>query len=285
MKTKLGGNTKLMEAIIPKDFNVGCRRPTPGNGYLEALNGEKTTVFTEGITKITPTGIVSESGATVDVDVIICATGFDTTYRPKFPLIGLDGIPLAEKWEGVPESYISLAAPDCPNLWFYSGPFSPVAQGSIPPLLTLFSKHFIRIIAKMRKQHIRRMYPKRSAIDDYMEHAHQYLQRTCWADPCTSWFKQGKKDGVVVTWPGSRLAYMDCLEKPHWEDYEIEYWGKNRWAWLGSGFHSIEFDGHSDITYYLDGPVSKHSYDSGASDGVRNASIMEDEERRSGSRL
>ncbi|KAF2100019.1 FAD/NAD(P)-binding domain-containing protein [Rhizodiscina lignyota] len=253
MKTKMGGNTRLMDAIIPKDFNVGCRRPTPGNGYLEALIGDKSTVFTEEIECIKPHSIVTSSGAEVEVDVIICATGFDTSYRPKFPLIGLDGIPLAEKWKDTPESYISVAAHNVPNFFLYSGPWSPVAQGSILPLLTAFTKHFIQIVKKMRKQHIRRISPKQSAIDDYLEHSQKYLTRTCWADPCTSWFKQGKKDGPVVMWPGSRLAFMDLLEEVNWEDYHVEYWSKNRWGWLGSGFHRIEFDDSADITYYLDG--------------------------------
>jgi hypothetical protein len=28
MSTKLAGNTELIEAIVPKNFGVGCRRPT-----------------------------------------------------------------------------------------------------------------------------------------------------------------------------------------------------------------------------------------------------------------
>lgn len=30
--TKVAVLTQLMENLIPKDFNVGCRRPTPGIG-------------------------------------------------------------------------------------------------------------------------------------------------------------------------------------------------------------------------------------------------------------
>lgn len=30
MKTRLSNNEELMDAIIPKNFNVGCRRPTVG---------------------------------------------------------------------------------------------------------------------------------------------------------------------------------------------------------------------------------------------------------------
>ncbi|KAI1918440.1 hypothetical protein LOZ65_004896 [Ophidiomyces ophidiicola] len=250
MTSKLGDNTHLKSKIIPQTFNVGCRRPTPGNGYLEALTGPKTTCYTENINGITPNGFLTADGVEVEVDVIICATGFDTTFRPQFPIIGLDGKLLSDRWKNAAESYLSVSVPNFPNYFMYSGPYSPVAQGSILQLISLFSNHFIQIIQKMRKEHIRRLSPKENAMKDFMEHASLYLQRTAWADPCSSWFKQGKKDGNIVMWPGSRLSFFDLLREPKYEDYEIEYWSGNRWGYLGNGFSTIEFDG-SDISYYL----------------------------------
>ncbi|EEP79143.1 predicted protein [Uncinocarpus reesii 1704] len=250
MRSKLGDNTRLKSKIIPQTFNVGCRRPTPGNGYLEALVGPKTTCYTEDIGGITPHGFLTADGTEVEVDVIICATGFDTTFRPRFPIIGLDGKNLADRWADRAESYISLSVPQVPNYFMYSGPYSPLAQGSILPLLTLFSNHFIQIIKKMRKEHIRRLSPKESAMRDFVEHASLYLQRTAWADDCSSWFKQGKKDGNLIIWPGSRLAFFDLIKEPKYEDYEIEYWSKNRWGYLGNGFSTVEFNG-CDISHYL----------------------------------
>ena len=38
MMTKLNGNKELIEAMVPKHFGVGCRRPTPGNGFLVSLH-------------------------------------------------------------------------------------------------------------------------------------------------------------------------------------------------------------------------------------------------------
>ncbi|OQU97838.1 hypothetical protein CLAIMM_03718 [Cladophialophora immunda] len=257
MSSKLGHNPRLVDRMIPKDFNVGCRRPTPGNGYLEALVAEKTTCYTDSIAAITPKGFITADGEEVEVDVIICATGFDTSFRPRFPIIGMEGTNLSERWKEVPASYISVAAPQIPNYFMYTGPFGPVAQGSVLPLLTLCSQYVIQVIRKMRKEHIRRLYPKDSAIEDFMEHTATYMPRTCWSDPCTSWFKQGTKDGPIVMWPGSRLAFFDLMETPNFEDYEIEYWSRNRWGWLGNGFSTIEFNGKSDITYYLDSQAGR----------------------------
>ncbi|KAF1991026.1 flavin-binding monooxygenase [Aulographum hederae CBS 113979] len=254
MTTKLAAKPSLRDIIIPKDFNVACRRPTPGNGYLEALASPKTTVFTTPIHSITSTGIIDS--ATVSehpLDVIICATGFDTSFRPRFPLTGLDPtLPLAGKWSTFPSSYLGIGVDGFPNYFTYSGPFTPAAQGSILPILTMLTQHFLTIVKKMRRQHIRRLSPKKSSVDDFVEHAATFMPRTCWSDPCSSWFKQGKKDGPVVMWPGSRLAYFEMLREPHFEDYEIEYWSGNRWGCMGSGFVDFEFTGERDLTWYLD---------------------------------
>lgn len=75
METKLDHREDLTDNLIPKDFNIGCRRPTPGNGFLEALTNAKTDVHFGEIEKITEDGFVSKDGTSHDVDTIICATG------------------------------------------------------------------------------------------------------------------------------------------------------------------------------------------------------------------
>lgn len=86
MMRKLGQDPRLVDKVIPKDFNVGCRRPTPGNGFLEALTASNTTCLTDPIRKITNKGFVDHKGNETEVDVIICATGFNTSwYVPHYP--------------------------------------------------------------------------------------------------------------------------------------------------------------------------------------------------------
>ena len=254
MFTKLAAKPELRDAIIPPDFNVACRRPTPGNGYLEALAGDKTTVFTSTIGGITERGVIdSATGEEHEVDVIICATGFDTSFRPRFPITGLNpDITLAEKWSEYPASYLGISVDGFPNYFTYAGPSTPVAQGSLLPIMTLITSHLMQVIRKMRTQHIRRMSPKTQAVADFAEHSRTFMPRTCWSDPCTSWFKQGTKTGPVVMWPGSRLSFFEVLRHPNFEDYDIEYWSGNRFGYLGTGFVDFEFNGSRDLTWYLD---------------------------------
>ena len=114
MKTKLENNPRLVKHLIP-DFAVGCRRPTPGNGYLEALTQPNVRVVTDAIKRIVPEGIELSTGEVVKVDVFICATGFDISFCPRFPLIGRNGVSLQSQWQTKPEGYLSLAAENFPN--------------------------------------------------------------------------------------------------------------------------------------------------------------------------
>lgn len=253
MTRKLKSRPEILDFMIPDDFNVGCRRPTPDHGYLQALAGEKTTVLPGSISAITPAGVVDAAGIEHPVDVIICATGFDTSFRPRFPIVGLDQTTtLADKWTHLPASYLGISVDGFPNYFTYGGPFTPVAQGSVLPILSHLSRHFLEIVTTMRRQHIRRLSPKGSCVNDFMEHTKTYLPRTCWADPCTSWFKQGTKDGDLIMWPGSRLSFFEAVRSPHLQDYEIEYWSRNRFGYLGNGFVDFEFTSPKDNTWYLD---------------------------------
>jgi hypothetical protein len=71
--------------------------------------GLKTTAYTEQIQRITKNGFIDPDGVEHHVDVIICATGFDTSYSLKYPVY-VNGVDMNEKWRSrdkVP-SYLSV---------------------------------------------------------------------------------------------------------------------------------------------------------------------------------
>jgi len=66
-----------------------------------------------------------------EADTIVCATGFDVSYRPRFPIVGKNGVDLADKWKVCPESYLGLAIPDFPNFITFIGPTWPVEVSTV----------------------------------------------------------------------------------------------------------------------------------------------------------
>lgn len=89
---------------------------TPSSGYLKSLTKPKVQVVTEAAVRITEDRVVDESGNEHKVDVIICATGFDVSFKPHFEVIGRNG---AEQFGDFPKAYLAVTAPNFPNLFLY----------------------------------------------------------------------------------------------------------------------------------------------------------------------
>ncbi|KAH7319073.1 putative dimethylaniline monooxygenase [Rhexocercosporidium sp. MPI-PUGE-AT-0058] len=250
MRRKLEKKAWIANAIVPKDFAVGCRRPTPGNGYLEALCEDNVDVMIGPIEEITEKGIRTSGGVEHEVDIIICATGFDVSWKPEYPTIGREGRSLAEEWATVPSTYLSITVPHFPNYLIFNGPFGPYGHGSFLPITEVLSKHFLQMLEKMSLEHLTSFSPSEAAVADFAEHRRTFLPRTAWSGPCRSWFKQGTIDGEVMMWPGSRVHFFENMKTVRWEDYELKYANRNRFWYLGNGFSQREFDGR-DLTWYL----------------------------------
>lgn len=130
------------------------------------------------------------------------------------------------------------------------GPYGPTGHGAFIPLIEHVHKYILTAIKKMQTENIKSLSPSLRACEAFSEHADLYLQRTAWAGKCRSWFKQGRLDGKLTIWPGSRLVFFGLMSSPRYEDYHIDYRVGNPFAFLGTGFSTKEFDG-SDLAYYL----------------------------------
>ncbi|TEA10419.1 FAD-binding monooxygenase moxY [Colletotrichum sidae] len=266
MRSKLAGRPDLQDLIIPKNFAVGCRRPTPGNGYLEALCEDNVTVVSSSIQEITPDGIRTADGTEHEFDVIVCATGFDVSWRPRYPTIGRNGVSLSEYWKDVPNTYLSLAVANMPNYVIFNGPFGPYGHGSFLPITEAVARYVMQMLRKMSEEEVASFCPKQDAVDDFAEHRRKFLPRTAWTSPCRSWFKQGTVDGEPMMWPGSRIQFFETIATPRWEDYDLAYTTSNRFGYWGNGFAARETDGR-DLTWYL-----------GLLDGLDEQPALPDEE-------
>jgi hypothetical protein len=116
----------LVEGFLPS-FAVGCRRTTPVSGFIliyaqltydegisfmKSLQEPNVDVHFTAVEQITETGITGADGREVSgIDTIVCATGFDTSFRPHFPIIGQKNVSLADLFTPNPDSYFGLSCP------------------------------------------------------------------------------------------------------------------------------------------------------------------------------
>ncbi|KAE8383907.1 hypothetical protein BDV26DRAFT_299342 [Aspergillus bertholletiae] len=239
MAARLGTSEKgrrLADLLIPT-FPVGCRRLTPGQGFLEALMKPSVDTHWNNLQEITEDGILLKSGETLELDAIICATGFDTSFKPRFSLIGKGGVELTEKWElEEPEAYFGIAVPNMPNYFCFIGPNSPISNGSLVQAIQMTGVYIYNCITKLQTQGIKSMTISNQAVRHLNTHAQSWLRDTVWAASCRSWYKQGTTDGRNIgLYCGSCFHFVEALRDPRWEDYDFEYLGSNRFEYLGNG--------------------------------------------------
>ena len=278
LREKLENNMKalikdpeLQELLIPK-FEVGCRRLSPGEPYLQALQSPKVTPIFGDIEAIRPEGLVA-GGKVRPADTIILATGFDTSFRPRFPIVGQGGIDLRDLWKTEPVAYCGLAVSGFPNYLIFLGPNTPISNGSLMGTLEITADYFVRIIKKLVHEDALWFNVRPEVQADFDGHTQMTMEKMVWSGKCNSWFKN-EHGKVIALWPGSSLHYREFLESDRWEDFEWRYKG-NRFAYWGQGFAKIEHDPDADLAYYLkpQNPLPLEAYYSSAKGSVGSSKI------------
>lgn len=79
------------------------------------MGKENVTVIFDEVVELTPTSCITRNGTEIELDAMICATGFDTSFRPRFSIVGRGNKDLREEWADEPRSYLSIAAHGFPN--------------------------------------------------------------------------------------------------------------------------------------------------------------------------
>ncbi|KAF2816163.1 FAD/NAD(P)-binding domain-containing protein [Mytilinidion resinicola] len=248
MKEKLH-NDYLEERLVP-NWHVGCRRLTPGVGYLESLGKENVEVVYGEITKISEKGCVSDNGNEYPLDVLICATGFNTSFKPRFPVINHKGVNLQDVWKDEAQSYFGVAAADFPNYLIFLGPNCPIGNGPVLSAIECQADYFLKLVDRFQTHNIAQFAPRQDAVDDFIKHKNDFMTTTVWNDPCRSWYKQRPDGPITALWPGSTLHYIEALMELRLDDWETKYNG-NRFAWLGDGYSQTELDPTADWGYYI----------------------------------
>ncbi|KAF7114789.1 hypothetical protein CNMCM5793_000328 [Aspergillus hiratsukae] len=255
MKRRLSRKPELCDNLIPS-FPPVCRRLTPGPGYLEALTDDKVDVITSKIVKVDAEGIITADGQHHPTDVLVCATGFDTTFTPRFPIIGRNGVTLADRWQKTPETYLSLAVDGFPNYFVCLGPNAALGEGNLLLLVEKEIDYFTLCVQKMQRDNIRAMSVKKEAVEMFTRHCDQYFSRTVFSEKCRSWYKGGTEDGrITALWPGSSLHSMKALAYPRWEDYTYNYVNDNPNGWIGDGWTENEKFNKINVDYLNDDEV------------------------------
>lgn len=144
----------LRQKLTPS-YGFACKRPAISSEYLNAYNRENVTLITDGISTITPEGIMTDDGRLHKCDILILATGFKTLEAgnaPSFSVSGQNGVELHTFWaQNRYQAYNGVSVPAFPNFFLTFGPYS--AGLNWFTMLENNVKHILRCLKKAKREH------------------------------------------------------------------------------------------------------------------------------------
>jgi cation diffusion facilitator CzcD-associated flavoprotein CzcO len=249
---KLAKRPDLLDLFLPK-WSIGCRRLTPAVGYFQAVVSGNVDIVRTSAVEVTATGILGSDGKHREYDAIIWATGFDTSFYPSFGVHGRNG---AKLYPEEARAYLTAHAEEMPNFFTIGGPGLMSFNGDYLGGLEKILDHILKFVFKLQRERYQTVCVKKQSVIDFTTWIDNYLERTVHNQSCSSWYKNGSKNGKVrAIWCGTSLHLFDALIEPCWEEfdwtrYPNEREGANRYAWLGNGRTRAELNG-GDYTWYI----------------------------------
>lgn len=267
MRDRLAKKSEIAEHLIP-DFPPLCKRLTPGPGYLEALVADNVNVIPEKISHVDETGITTADGKHRPVDVIVCATGFNTSFQGRFPVYGRGGANLQDRYKVRPETYLSVCTDQFPNFFQSLGPNSAVGNGNLLIIIEAISLYVGQILQRLAQGNIKTIEPKKKQVENFTNYCDAYFKRTVFSAECGSWYKSSppnatpeerKRGRVTALWPGSSIHATKALETVRFDDFEMTTSDGNEFGWFGDGWATAERTGDVEgLTWYLNGTRFAH---------------------------
>lgn len=211
----------LRQKLTP-DYPIGCKRVLFADDIYPAYTRPNISLETNAISRITPTGIETADAGKHDCDVIVYATGFETTgWQWSVDVVGRNGVHLKEAWADFPEAYLGITTTQFPNMFILYGPNTNLGHNAITFMLERQVEYIVKMLAAMQERNLAAIEVTQAAEDYFNQQLQAALAKTTWADPgCRSWYKTA--DGrITQNWSSHTRDYAKATAEVNWEDYHV----------------------------------------------------------------
>jgi len=214
---------ELAKLLVPNfdDYPLFAKRPPLDHGYLEAFSRDNVQLVDiknhEPIVEITETGVRTTRNE-FEFDIIVLATGFKayTGALEAFPIRGLGGQTLSQKWQSQSSSIMGVCVTGFPNMFVVTGPQAPFAN--LPTSIEQNAIWISRCIDKMEREGLDVFEPQEQAELEWTAATSDIHQQTLMAngDKVNSWMMGANRDDKgarVLIYFGGAGAYYDALDQ------------------------------------------------------------------------
>ncbi|NNL64620.1 MAG: NAD(P)/FAD-dependent oxidoreductase, partial [Myxococcales bacterium] len=209
---------ELRRALTP-EYPIGGKRILIHDDYYPALARENVTLITSPIVRADEKGLVTSDGRHHDFDVIIHATGFDTThFLAPMAIEGRDGHVLETQWKDGAEAYLGLTVSGFPNLFMMYGPNTNLGHNSIIFMIECQANYILRCVQRLREKRLRYLEVRPETMKAFNRRLHEDLARTAWARTEKSWYKTATGK-ITNNWSGTTTEYWWRTRRPDFSAY------------------------------------------------------------------
>ncbi|MFT5769273.1 MAG: cation diffusion facilitator CzcD-associated flavoprotein CzcO [Lysobacterales bacterium] len=220
-------NDDKLRAHMTPDYELGCRRVIPTNTYLPALSRENVDVDIGGIEKITATGIRTNDGKDIPLDIIVYATGFyvysDMKKALSFQVFGRNGRNLNSEWESEAVSYKGITVSGYPNYFKVNGPNTGSGHGSQISYMETMVNYIVKAISAIKQdKSIKAIDVKSDVQSHYVAKMKKTMQLTVWqTGGCSAFYRKNMTDEVTSLSPESMVKFIFSRKWFHLRDHHL----------------------------------------------------------------
>jgi cation diffusion facilitator CzcD-associated flavoprotein CzcO/acetyl esterase/lipase len=201
-------------------YPLGCKRIIYSSDFYPALTRPNVALVTDAIERIVPGGIVTADGQEHPLDLLVCATGFDTTHLLRsLKVQGRGGRLLADTWAQGPEAYRGITVAGFPNLFLMLGPNTGTGHTSTLLYLEPQVDFAIAAMQRVSAAGARALEVRPEVFRTHNQMLQSRLQGSVWS-LCRSWYR-ADNGRITALWPGFTREYVRGVARPVWEDYSI----------------------------------------------------------------
>jgi 4-hydroxyacetophenone monooxygenase len=221
IREQLGSRTDLFDKVLPHYPPYG-KRILLDNGWYRALCRPNVELVSEAVHSVLPTGVRTASGAEYAADVLVWATGFETSrFVSSLDVIGIGGLSLREAWDDDdPRAYLGVTVPSFPNLFLMGGPNSFPGSGSFMYFMEVQMRYIGRLLTSMFEKNLRAIDVRKDVFEQYNGDVDRTSATTVWSHTGTTTFFRNARGRLVFVSPYRNVEYWTKAECSDLEDYE-----------------------------------------------------------------
>ena len=210
-----------LRAKLTPDYPLGCKRVLVSSDFYPAIQRDDVELVTDGIERITPTGVRTVAGTERVCDTIVLCTGFHAAeYLRAIDVVGRNGARLHDVWAGVPRGYLGMAVTGFPNFFMLYGPNTNQGGNSIILILEGQAQFVAAAIESMRVLGATSVNVRAEAMQRYMGELATALEGTVWHGDCASYFRAAGGE-IVTQLPHTSKWYCDRTMHFDPDDFDI----------------------------------------------------------------